>query len=233
MKKAHKEWKQRVALCAGLALLSFCNAAPRARAQNFKATKVPSPPPQDLSTAVRDVLASEALRVTGPNGVQCDLWLRQAVPVAAGAKQDQEIAFWQIAEGTLIGAIRFPDNILDYRGQPIRAGVYTLRYALIPEDGNHSGVAPPQRDFLLLGPAADDTSPNTITRDETLEMSRKVTRTRHPTIWSLAPSKANAAALPGMTHQDDPDCWYLNFSLVFEGSRVTPAALVVYGHVQS
>lgn len=233
MKNPRKEWKQRMALCAGMALLSFCSVAPHARAQNFRATKVPSQPPQDLSAAVREVLVSEALRVAGPNGVQCDLWLRQAVPVAAGAKQDQEIAFWQIAEGTLIGAIRFPDNVLDYRGQPIRAGVYTLRYALIPEDSNHMGVAPPQRDFLLLGPAADDTSPKTITLDETLEMSRKVTHTRHPTVWSLAPSKANAAALPGMTHQDDPDCWFLNFSLVFEGSRVTPVALVVYGHVQS
>src|SRR5260370_37835095 len=199
MKKPHKEWNRRVILCAGLAVLSCCSVAPRARAQNFKAAKVPSRPPQDLSAAVRDVLASEALRVIGPNGLQCDLWLRQAVPVAAGAKQDQEIAFWQIAEGTLIGAIRFPDNILDYRGQPIRAGVYTLRYALIPEDGNHLGVAPPQRDFLLLGPAADDTSPNSITRDETLDMSRKVTRTRHPTVWSLVPAQAYAAALPRLT----------------------------------
>jgi len=233
MKKPQRNWTQRVILCFGLALLSFCGVAPQAKAQNFKVAKVPSPPPQGLSVAVRGVLASEALRVTGPNGVQCDLWLRQAVPVAAGAKQDQGIAFWQIAEGTLIGAIRFPDSVLDYRGQPIGAGVYTLRYALIPEDGNHQGVAPPQRDFLLLGPAADDTSPNTITRDETLDMSRKVTRTRHPTIWSFAASKANAATLPGMTHQDDPDCWSLNFSLVFEGSRVTPAALVVYGHVES
>ena len=233
MKNLRKGWKRRVTHCVGLALLSFCSAAPRARAQSFRAAKVTSPPPQVLSAAVRDVLAREALRVTGPSGVQCDFWLRQAIPVAAGAKQDQEIAFWQIAEGTLIGAIRFPDNVLDYRGQPIGAGVYTLRYALIPVDGSHQGVAPPQRDFLLLGPATDDTSPNTITRDETLEMSRKVTRTRHPTVWSLAPSKANAATLPGMTHQDDPDCWYLNFSLVFEGSRVTPAALVVYGNVQS
>lgn len=233
MKNLRKEWKQRMTLCAGMALISLCSVAPQARAQNFKATKVPSQPPQNLSAAVRGVLTSEALRVTGPNGVQCDVWLRQAVPLAAGSKQEQEIAFWQIAEGTLIGVIRFPDNILDYRGQPIPAGVYTLRYALIPEDGDHSGVAPPQRDFLLLGPAADDTSPNTITRDETLDMSRKVTHTRHPTVWSLAPSKADAAALPGMTHQDDPDCWFLNFSLVFEGSRVTPAALVVYGHVQS
>jgi hypothetical protein len=233
MMNLHKEWKPRVMLCAGLALLYFCAVAPQVSAQNFRVMKVTSPPPQTLSAAVRDILTREVLRVIGPNGVQCDVWLRQEIPVAAGAKQDQGIAFWQIAEGTLIGAIRFPDNVLDYRGQPIPPGVYTLRYALIPEDGNHQGVAPAQRDFLLLGPAADDASPNTLTRDETLDMSRKVTRTRHPTIWSFASSKANASALPGMTHQDDPDCWYLNFSLVFEGSRVTPAALVVYGHVQS
>jgi hypothetical protein len=160
----------------------------------------------------------------------CEVWVRKIVPTAPVPAQDKEIGFGQIAEGTLIGAIRFPSSVVDYRGTGIKPGVYTLRYALIPEDGNHLGAAPPQRDFLLLGPPAGDTNPATVTRDQTLDLSRAVTGMRHPTVWSLSPS--TAGTLPAMTHQDDPDCWMLNFPLTFQGGKSSPAALVVHGQTQ-
>ena len=207
-----------------------CSVVP-ASAQSYKVVTAAVAAPQELSSAVRDTLSGEALQVTGPNGVLCEVWLRKAVPTAATPTQDKEIAFGQIAEGTLLGAIRFPSGGVDYRGTGIKPGVYTLRYALIPEDGNHLGAAPPQRDFLLLGPAAGDTNPATVTRDQTLDLSRAVTGMRHPTVWSLSPS--TAAALPAMTHQDDPDCWMLNFPLIFEGGKTVPAALVVHGQTQT
>jgi hypothetical protein len=216
-------------LGAGLALVLFIGGAVPAAAQSYKSEKVTLAPPQELSAGVRDVLSQDAFRVTGPDGVVCELWLRKAVPVTGPDGKKQEIAFPQISEGTLVGAIRFPSNVIDYRGQPIVAGVYTLRYALIPEDGAHMGVAPPQRDFLLLGPAADDTAPATLTRDQTLDMSRKVTHTRHPTVWSMAPSKTPLASMPTMTNPDDPDIWFVNFPLTFEGGKTLPAALVVHG----
>ena len=211
-------------------ILLYCAAAPLA-AQAYKAEKVTLPAPQELSSGVRDVLVSDALRVTGPNGVLCEVWLRKAVPTTSTPSQDKGIAFGQIAEGTLIGAIRFPNGAVDYRGTGIKPGVYTLRYALIPEDGNHLGAAPPQRDFLLLGPPADDGA--TATRDQTLDLSRKVTGMLHPTVWSLSPSKVSTTDLPAMTHQDDPDCWMLNFPLTFQGGKMVPAALVVHGQAQS
>ena len=210
--------------------LVICFAALPASAQSYKAEKVTLAPPQELSPAVRDVLGGEALQVTGPSGLLCEVWLRKIIPTAPVPAQDKEIAFGQIAEGTLIGAIRFPSSAVDYRGTGIKPGVYTLRYALIPEDGNHLGAAPPQRDFLLLGLAAGDSNPATVTRDQTLDLSRAVTGMRHPTVWSLSPS--TAGALPAMTHQDDPDCWMLNFPLTFQDGKTSPAALVVHGQTQ-
>ena len=210
--------------------LVICFAASPVSAQNYKAGKVTLAAPQELSPAVRDVLGGDALQVTGPSGLLCEVWVRKIVPTGPVPAQDKEIAFGQIAEGTLIGAIRFPSSAVDYRGTGIKPGVYTLRYALIPEDGNHLGAAPPQRDFLLLGPAAGDTNPATVTRDQTLDLSRAVTGMRHPTVWSLSPS--TAGALPAMTHQDDPDCWMLNFPLTFQGGKTAPAALVVHGQTQ-
>jgi hypothetical protein len=224
------EW---IGLCSGLALAFLYGAAIPAAAQGYKAEKAALPMPQELSVGLRDVLAGDAFRVTGPNGVLCEVWVRKAVPSTAAANPDKSIAFAEIAEGTLVGAIRFPSSAVDYRGTGIRPGVYTLRYALIPEDGNHLGAAPPQRDFLLLGPATDDTDPATVTRDQTLEMSRKVTGMRHPTVWSLSLSNLGAPEFPAMNHQEDPDCWMLNFSLVFVGGKTVPAALVVHGQAQS
>jgi hypothetical protein len=226
-----KKLKNRFFLPITAACIVIGYSAIPASAQNYKVEKLTLPAPQELSADVRDSLSGDVLRVTGPNGVLCEVWVRKAVPTTANPTQDKEIAFGQIAEGTLIGAIRFPSSAVDYRGTGIKSGVYTLRYALIPEDGNHLGAAPPQRDFLLLGPAAGDTSPATVTRDQTLDLSRAVTGMRHPTVWSLSPSAGGA--LPAMTHQDDPDCWMLNFLLTFEGGKTVPAALVVHGQVQA
>ena len=206
-------------------------AAVPASAQTYKVEKTSLAAPQELSPAVRDALSGDAFQVSGPNGLLCEVWLRKVVPTTATPSQDKDIAFGQIAEGTLVGAIRFPSGAVDYRGTGIQPGVYTLRYALIPLDGNHLGAAPPQRDFLLLGPAAGDTNPATVTRDQTLDLSRAVTGMQHPTVWSL--SLSTAGALPAMTHQDDPDCWMLNFPLTFEDGKTSPAALVVHGQAQS
>jgi hypothetical protein len=231
-KKWHmKKLKIRFFLFIAATSVLICYAAVPGSAQSYKVEKATLAAPQELSAAVRDTLSGDALQVSGQNGLLCEMWVRKGVPAAASPTQDKEIAFGQIAEGTLIGAIRFPSSAIDYRGTGIKSGVYTLRYALIPEDGNHLGVAPPQRDFLLLGPASGDTSPATVTRNQTLDLSRAVTGMRHPTVWSLSPS--TAGALPAMTHQDDPDCWMLNFPLTFEGGKTMPAALVVHGQAQS
>ena len=80
--------------------------------------------------------------------------------------------FGQIAEGTLVGVINFPANTSDFRGQGIKAGFYTLRYALILQDGNHLGVSP-ARDFFLICPAADDKDPNAAMKmEDLLKLSR-------------------------------------------------------------
>src|SRR5205807_123366 len=81
------------------------------------------------------------------------------------------------------------------RKQLIKPGVYTLRYALLPDNGNHMGVAP-QRDFLLASPATDDQDAATVTIDQTLALSRKATGSNHPSVWSLGPPEDHPKSLP-------------------------------------
>lgn len=203
-----------------------------ASAQSYKVEKIAAAPPQELAPAVREALAGEALRVVGPQGTLCEFWLRKVMSAQANPSQEVDVTLGQLAEGTLLGAVRFPADVKDYRSQRIKAGVYTLRYALIPTDGNHYGVAP-QRDFLLASPASADQSADTVSRDATLALSRKATGTNHASVWSLAALDSPPASLPAMAHQEDGDMWLLEFRApVQSGSSVSRVAmaLVVVGH---
>jgi hypothetical protein len=155
------------------------------------------------------------------------LWLGKAVPGKANAPQSLGVVFPQLAQGTLVGALRLPTSTKDYRKQLIKAGVYTLRYALAPENGNHMGVAP-QRDFVLASPAAADQDAATLTIDQTIALSRKATGSNHPSVWSLAPPEDHPKSLPSVFHLDDGDLWLVEFSVPLAGSPA-PMALVVAG----
>lgn len=216
----------------GLLVLIACLCILPAAAQGYKVEKVTDPPPGDLAAAVRDVLSGDALRVSGPSSVLCEVWLRKSVPVLATPVKDLGITFGEIAEGTLVGAIRFPSQVEDFRRQSIPPGVYTLRYALIPVDGNHVGVAE-QRDFILIGPAASDSDPATLTRDQTLDLSRMASGSNHPSVWSLAlVSEPAPAMFPVLVHQQgDEELWLLEFQLTpAANTKPIPVALVVAGH---
>ena len=206
---------------------SLCAASPAA-AQAYKLEKAAAPPPAALSTAVRETLSTEVLRVTGPKGLLCELWVRKSLPAAAAPSDEPDVKLARLAEGTLAGAMRLASDASDFRRQTIRAGVYTLRYAWIPVDGDHLGRAA-QRDFLLLSPAAADTNPAGITRDELLELSRKSTTTKHPSVWSLALLEAGAGTLPAVVRNEDDNTWLLGFpaTLAGGGSPVRMGLVVV------
>jgi len=208
------------------AIFAFVISIPAA-AQNYKVEQASAPAPQELSAAVRALLGDQVLRVSGPNGLISEIWLRKTLPAKPTASQDLGIIYGQLDEGTIVGAIRFPADLRDYRRQPVHAGVYTLRYCLSPVNGNHQGVAP-QRDFLIAVPAAVDTDPATVSEAQTIELGRKTTGTTHPSVWSLFPGVGDAAAAPGITHDADNDLWILSFSATI-GNAPARMALVVAG----
>ncbi|MFN0088037.1 MAG: hypothetical protein ACKVX9_21780 [Blastocatellia bacterium] len=133
---------------------------------------------------VRKSLNEKGLRVLDPKGkAVCEIWFRKLIPTAkndvAGA------SFGQIPEGTFMGVIRFPANTSDFRGQGVKAGYYTLRFALILQDGNHLGVSP-ARDFFLLCPVTEDKDPAVqLKTDELIRWSRAASGAGHPSPWSL------------------------------------------------
>jgi hypothetical protein len=161
------------------------------------------------------------VRIVGAQGAAfCEIWLRSQAPT--GPKTTEEnVSFTQIPHGTLLGVLRFPSEGADRRGQPIKPGLYTLRLSFYPVDGSHQGVSP-QRDFLLMVPAADDTDLNaTPNYDQLVKMSVKASGTGHPAV--LSAWKADSAPASAELKKEGED-WVLYANL---GNR--PMAILVVG----
>jgi hypothetical protein len=173
---------------------------------------------------VKGILQAAGQRLVLDDGsTACEVWLRKTVPLQV-KKDAANVLYPDLGESTLIGLVSFPHATTDYRGQAIKAGAYTMRYELIPEDGNHLGVAP-SRDFMLLIPAANDPDPNAPFKfDELVNLSRKATGTRHPGPLSLV----QPGGATGLT-KDAEDHWIFSTVLKLESGKDLPIALVVKG----
>ena len=125
----------------------------------------------------------------------------------------------------LAGSYLLPQASTDFRGQPIKAGIYTLRYELIPQDGDHLGVSE-NRDFALLIPVAADSDPNTVLKfDEMVTMSRKATGSQHPGPSSLVQASGSAAAVS----KDEAERWVFSAALKLASGDSLPFALIIKG----
>lgn len=164
-------------------------------------------PPSEVPAAFAALLQKEGVKILGAgNAVYCEVWL--AGKVASGPKStDQAVALPAIAQGALLGVIRFGAPARDRRGQPLKAGVYTMRYSQHPVNGDHQGVAP-QRDFVLLTPAAEDKDAAAMPGfDALVAMSVKASGTPHPAVLSIWNS--SVAKFPSFGKQGDND-WVLD-----------------------
>jgi hypothetical protein len=175
-----------------------------ALAQDYKLEPVATAAP-GLPAAFAQAIQSQGFRVNGASGAWCEIWLAKSLPL--GAKPDDAAISFGIAQGTLLGVIRFPGKGADRRGQVIPAGVYTLRYSQFPVDGAHSGVAP-QRDFALMTPLAADPDPAAKPAfDDLVKMSGKASGTPHPAVMSLETPPPGATA-PSVVKEGEHD-WTL------------------------
>ena len=155
--------------------------------------------------------------------VWCELWF--AAALAEGPKSAEEaVSLPTVPHGTFLGIARFPAQAQDRRGNPIKAGVYAMRYSIFPNDGNHMGAAP-QRDFVILIPVDKDKAPaERLTYEALMALSREATGAPHPSVLSLAPS--SEATLPVLKKEAEHD-WTLHVKV---GN--VPVALIVVGKAE-
>jgi hypothetical protein len=150
-----------------------------------------TPLPAELSEPIRTVLAEPSIAVTRGDAT-LEFWWAKQLPARAGASGEPSWA--SIADGAVVGALRIDKPFADIRGMSVKPGVYTLRYALQPQDGDHMGVSP-FREFLLVAPAALDTSAEPAGHKGAVALARKTLGKSHPASLSLDPPAA--AGEPG------------------------------------
>jgi len=205
-----------------LLLFGALLAASMLLAQDYKLEPITTAA-SGLPAAYAALMETGGYRITGPSGPWCEIWFRKSIP--AGAKPGDSAIVFPIAQGTLLGILRFPAAGADRRGQTIQPGVYTLRYGLQPVDGAHVGVAP-QRDFALLTPIAGDADPNALPGfDALVQMSTKASGTPHPAVLSI--ETPAGSTFPAVTKEGDHD-WVLNVKI---GNL--PFAIIVAGKVEA
>ena len=183
---------------------------------------------QSAPESVRKSLEAKGYRVTLAGGVVCELWLRAAV--ATGSKSETQGAVYTgLPVSTMVGVISFPKTTNDFRGQTIKAGAYTLRYAVHPADGNHLGISP-IRDFLVMIPVSADQNPDAIYKfEELVKLSTKASGTNHPAVISLAMPDAGAA--PSVAENDQGHVIFAA-KLKTQSGGDTPIAIIVKGRAE-
>jgi hypothetical protein len=198
-------------------------ATVRASAQAPTITTAPVAVPSELAAPIAALLAPQVTTIT-TSTTKVEMWWVASLPLREGAKAP---AWSEVAEGALVGAVRLGSAWNDIRGHAIRPGVYTLRFALQPQNGDHMGISP-NREFLLVAPAADDTSPAPAGYEGAVELAKKASRRSHPASLSIDPPSASAPPLSATTndlgHQvvvvslPTPGGAALTFGLVVEGT---------------
>lgn len=157
-------------------------------AQGIDAQLHKDPVPPELAAPVGGAMAAGGVRAV-VGGVTLDLWFVKSLEAGA-----TPAAWAAVNEGALVGAVRVGGDFHDIRGRLVRAGVYTLRYGVQPDNGDHLGTSP-WRDFLLVVPAAIDTDIAARGHDLTVDLSKKTIGGSHPAVWSIDPPFTTEAVL--------------------------------------
>jgi len=201
-----------------LAGLVSCALAAPAKVERIDRAQLSSVP-----ESIWKVLDGKGYRLFLDDGSQlCDIWLRKDTPKST-SKAAESALYPQIAPSTMMGLISFPKGTTDYKGDAVPAGFYTLRYELLPADGNHLGVAP-NPDFVILVPATSDPNPTAeFKAQELVTLSRKATGSQHPAPLSLV--QAGDSELT----RDDQDHWIFSGKLGMASGSSLAFGLVVKG----
>jgi len=203
-------------------------------AEEYAVDRLDQPPPAgEISAAIRDRLAPRAIRIRhGAKRTVCDIWPCKEWLAVAAFKPTDELLY-PFRPGALMGVLRFRHRGHDFRDQQIGRGVYTLRYAQQPVDGNHEGTSP-TRDFLLIVRADADRSADPMDEKALSKASAAAADSDHPAMLCLQPAEGPAgSAGPTIRHDEDRDWWIVQFqgkARAGDSAVALPIALVVVGH---
>lgn len=169
-------------------LLLLCLTATFAsRAQTAKLAE--KAPPKEVNPAIQQTLEPKAVQLLEGDTPVLEFWLRKDIPLkSAPTAPDKSLDAFVQPE--LIGVVAVHKDRRDYKDNELPKGVYTVRFGLQPQDGNHLGTSDYVY-FAVLIPSDRDPALDSIKTYKALaRASSKGTSTDHPIILSLRPAAA-------------------------------------------
>ncbi|MGE0608587.1 MAG: hypothetical protein AB7O62_15940 [Pirellulales bacterium] len=197
-------------------------------AADYRLEELPEAAPAgELSAAVAKTLQPAGSKIIkGKSRTLCDVWFCKTWNAKSDFKPTNTVLY-PFEVGQLVGAVRFKSKGTDFRGQEIPSGVYTIRYAQQPVDGNHVGTSD-TLDFLLLLPAEVDQGIEPLDAKEMFKTSAKVAGTNHPTMLTLQAAGSTGSETAELRHDEERDYWVL-CTTGKAGKQAVPLEVVIVG----
>jgi len=182
-------------------------------------------PPAGIAEPLRAALSPSGYRVLGGGKPALDFWFRIALSTVA-ATPEKGVHYGTLKQGALVGVVRVHEGAVDFRAQKVAAGLYTMRYAVQPDDGDHQDMTD-ARDFLLLSAAADDLSPEPMELKPLIKQSAKLNGKKHPGVLFLA--SGQEGPLPRVRTQGNPAQVVFEAEVPGSGGKPVRLTIVVVG----
>jgi hypothetical protein len=172
----------------------------------------------ELKHAVED----RGYRVTLDDGWTAEFWFAKQLKTAT--KDVPGALYPELTNAEFVGVVSLPKGMTDFRGQAIPAGAYTLRYQLLPQDGNHLGVAP-NPDFLLAIPVTSDRdSEQRYLYKKLIALSAQSTGTSHPAVIAM-----DSAGDPGSVSKDAQSVTTFSIAVPTSAGATEKLGIIVKG----
>jgi len=168
-----------------------------------------TPPASELPKALVDSLNSNGVRVSEvKNGVPtpiCEVWWTKSVAAHAVKGKDNS-HYAGVTTGALVGVLHFFNEGEDSRDQKMQPGFYTLRYANVEADPEHSDNGAPQDAVLATPLWADKHLDRVMSRTELLTLSKLSSKTKNPVVINLMPINPAYKDSPSLITDDQGNC---------------------------
>jgi hypothetical protein len=169
----------------------------------------PAPPASELPKLLVDSLNSKGVRVSEvKNGVAtpiCEVWWTKSVE-SHPVKGKDKSHYAGLTTGALVGVLHFFNEGEDSRDQKMQEGFYTLRYANVEADPEHSDNGAPQDAVLATPLWADKHLDRVLSREELLNLSKLSSKTKKPVVINLMPINPAYKDSPSLITDDQGNC---------------------------
>jgi hypothetical protein len=174
--------------------------------------------PEAFSPPIRAKLQGKSVQLVDGGNVQMEFWFSSDITLTAPPESAAK-SLDALRQNTLLGVVSVRGGRRDYRNDELVEGLYTMRFGLQPQDGDHLGTAEFPY-FAVLIPAKNDTKAEGFASAEAMtKASSKEVPTGHPVILSLRPVSSGSGDAPSIT-EPAPDHKCLRVKLADKGALV-------------